>query len=943
MTSSFSCLDRLAWGADASFYRLIPTEVCHPEDENEIVQLLKRARDEHRSLTFRAAGTSLSGQSLTDSILVVCAKKWEKCEVLENGERISAQPGIVGGRVNEILARYGRRFTPDPASINSATIGGIVMNNASGMSCSTHANSYRMLDSVKIILADGTVLDTGNADSRREFAATHGDFIRRLEQLRDQTRNDPELCELIRRKYSIKNVTGLTILPFVEYDDPFDIIAHLIPGSEGTLAFLANAVFRTGTIATHSESALLLFPDVHKACEAVAAIKSTGAAAAAEFFDSRAMRVVEKDFPELSGLPSNAGALLVKIEAHDEDELNLKREKVNQAISTFKLAAPAAFTSDEQVTSRYWSMRNGIFPAVGGTREIGSTCLIEDIAVPVEHLASATEELQNLFVAHNYPDAVIYGHALDGNWHFILNQRFDNPAAIAQYDGMMRDVVQLVTKRYGGSLKAEHGTGRNMAPFVRTEWGDAAYKLMIEVKRLFDPEGILNPGVIFNEDEESYLRDIKPLTAFAPIADRCIECGFCEVKCVAHGYSLSSRQRIVVQREIARLSALGAADSSARRQASELMRAFRRVGRDLCAGDGLCSTGCPIGINTGELIHEIRGKELSLLNRKIGDFCADHLTLAAGAAAAMLNLASVGRKLLGNRAMGAVCKGLHRLSFGAIPLWTESTPGAINLKSILAKRRHAISATAENIDKVVYFPSCINQRMGGAEGERPVVEVMIELLEKAGMEVVFPERMERLCCGTIWESKGMPDIADRKTAELAVALAAASENGKWPVLCDQSPCLYRLRKKISGMKLYEPAEFIEKFILGRVRIIPVDKPIAVHATCSMRKMGLTDSLIRVAKACTRSVFVPEEVGCCAFAGDKGFTHPGLNEWALRKLRGQIKRAGVVHGYSNSRTCEIGLSTHSGVVYSSIVHLVNDLAMPMDGAEKKKSAAVGSGV
>ena len=227
--------------------------------------------------------------------------------------------------------------------------------------------------------------------------------------------------------------------------------------------------------------------------------------------------------------------------------------------------------------------------------------------------------------------------------------------------------------------------------------------------------------------------------------------------------------------------------------------------------------------------------------------------------------------------------------------------------------------------KVVYFPSCINQRMGAAKGERPVVEEMMELLGKAGYEVVFPERMERLCCGTIWESKGMPEAADRKTAELEAALKLASENGKWPVLCDQSPCLHRMREKIKGMKLYEPAEFIEKFVLNKVRIEQIDEPVAVHITCSTRKMGLADSVIRVAKACSRNVFVPESIGCCAFAGDKGFTHPGLNAWALRKLRGQIEKNGVKHGYSNSRTCEIGLTTHSGVPYSSIASLVNKVA------------------
>jgi D-lactate dehydrogenase len=171
----------------------------------------------------------------------------------------------------------------------------------------------------------------------------------------------------------------------------------------------------------------------------------------------------------------------------------------------------------------------------------------------------------------------------------------------------------------------------------------------------------------------------------------------------------------------------------------------------------------------------------------------------------------------------------------------------------------------------------------------------------------------------------MPEKADRKTAELEAALRAASEDGRWPVLCDQSPCLHRMREKIKGMKLYEPAEFIERFVLDKVRITPLDECVAVHITCSTRRMGLADTVVRVARACAKDVLVPEKVGCCAFAGDKGFTNPELNEWALRKLRGQVEKSGVSHGYSNSRTCEIGLTTHSGIPYASIVRLVNSVA------------------
>ena len=387
-------IERLAWGTDAGFYRLIPQEVLHPATEKDVLEIITRAKRENKHITFRAAGTSLSGQAISDSLLVVCGKKWEQYTVHNNGESITLQPGIIGQRVNEILKPYGKYFTPDPASLKSAMVGGIVMNNASGMCCGTHANSYRALQSVRIIMPDGTILDTADKNSREAFAKSHPDFIRKIEELRDQTRNNAKLMERIHRKYSIKNVTGLTILPFAEYDDPFDIIAHLMVGSEGTLAFLSSITMTTGDICDYSASALLLFPTTKSACEAIIEMKATGMLSAAEFFDRKAMQTVEKDFPELQGLPEDAGAVLIRTDAQTKEELEKKNTTLQKVLDSYQLFQKAYFTSDKVETGKYWAMRSGIFPAVGGTRPVGTTCLIEDIAFPVQHLAEATLALQ---------------------------------------------------------------------------------------------------------------------------------------------------------------------------------------------------------------------------------------------------------------------------------------------------------------------------------------------------------------------------------------------------------------------------------------------------------------------------------------------------------------------------------------------------------------------
>ena len=524
-------LRRLAWGTDAGFYRLIPQIVIRSEGEEEISRLLKLAGSHNLPVTFRAAGTSLSGQAISDSILIVAGKHWEGYSISPDHEEITLQPGIIGQRVNELLAPFGRKFAPDPASVKSAMVGGIVMNNASGMNCGTHANSDKVLLSARIVLADGTVLDTGDNVSRAAFEVTHRDFIRRICTLRDEVRADGKLAERIRYKYSIKNVTGLNLLPFVRFDDPFDIIAHLMVGSEGTLAFLSQVTMKTEYDYPCKASAMLYFKTIKEACRAVVAMKKLTdgngewTVKGAELLDWKSLASVSDPvFLKYKGeicsstLPgvepgdeTGLTAVLTETKARSTEELRQNIRAIEQCLSAFQTYTPVCFTDKPEEYSKYWAIRSGIFPSVGGTRKPGTTCLIEDVAFHIEDLPEATAELQQLIARHGYEDACIYGHALEGNYHFILNQSFSSEAEVKRYENLMNDVKTLVADKYDGSLKAEHGTGRNMAPFVRHEWGDAAYEVMKAVKNLFDPKSLLNPGVIFNDDPKCHIKNFKPL------------------------------------------------------------------------------------------------------------------------------------------------------------------------------------------------------------------------------------------------------------------------------------------------------------------------------------------------------------------------------------------------------------------------------------------------
>ena len=975
-------LRTLGWGTDASFYRQIPKVVIRSDGEEEISKIVKACKKYKLPFTFRAAGTSLSGQSCTDSVLIVAGKHWEKYEIGPNQDTIKLQPGIVGARVNEILKPYKRVFPPDPASIGSAMVGGIVINNASGMNCGVHANSDRMMVSARIILTDGTVLDTGDEKSKEAFRKSHPEFLKKIEDLRDKVRADEALASRIRTKYSIKNVTGLNLRPLIAYDDTFDIIAHSMVGSEGTLAFLSEVTMKTLYDYPFKASAMLYFYTMKESCEAVVAMKKMKAGEedlkmsaenlvvkSAEMLDYMSLNSVDDpvflqykkdvDAGKIPGVEPgdyhNLTAILTETKGVTHEQLLEKIDKIKECLGQFKLYIPAEFTEDPKIYGKYWAIRSGIFPSVGGTRPIGTSCLIEDVAFPIESLPEATVKLQKLIADHGYDDACIYGHAFEGNYHFILNQSFADEHEVARYAEMMRDVAKLVVEEYDGSLKAEHGTGRNMAPFVKYEWREPAYEVMKELKAIFDPEGLLNQGVIFNDDPDCFIKCLKPLPVldfdFASVPDgghylmdpslstakesieqvkranKCIECGFCEVNCMSCGLTLSSRMRIAVQREIRELETTGKNPE----RVATLKKQYKYYGDQTCATDGLCSTSCPMKINTGELTHIIRQMDMNNnpVGYKVGEFAANHMAGIKSGLRVVLDVAHLGHVTLGPSMMTSIARGMNKMG---LPLWTTAMPKKhrqpkksdltqfIIEKSVPQKEEEHLPL------KVVYFPSCINQTMGQSKfhgKKHDLVDEVIQLCAKAGYEVIFPEGMERMCCGQIWESKGMLDIADRKSAELEAALWKASEQGKYPVLCAQSPCLHRMKKVMKKMKLYEPAEFIMKYLVPRLDFHPIDRHIALHLTCSTRQMGVADDLIALAKMCSNNVYLPEGVGCCGFAGDRGFTFPELNKYGLRKLRPQIEKNHIEVGYSNSRTCEIGLESNTGIPYMNIVYLVHE--------------------
>jgi D-lactate dehydrogenase len=927
-------IERIAFASDASFYRLIPRAVIQTQTAEEIKHLFRFSQEHRIPLVFRAGGTSLSGQAITDGILVDIGRYWRSVRVEQNGKTIRVQPGLIGQQANNALRLYGRKIGPDPASIASCRMGGILANNSSGMCCGVVQNAYHTLSSLTFILPSGTQIDTADPNAGDIFETLEPQLSRTLLRLKSEIEAEGPLAARIRAKYKMKNTTGYSLNAFLDFSHPLDIFSHLIIGSEGTLAFIAEAVLNTVPDYPLKSTSLLLFPDLYAACSAIGTFTAAGAAAL-EVMDRASLRSVE-NLPGTPGylkeLPEAAAGLLIEFQAANEAQQRAFESNAAAVLAGLTLLRPADFTSDPIEQATLWKIRKGMFPSVGAVRAAATTALMEDIALPVNRLAEAAMDLRALFTKHGYTNAIIFGHAKDGNLHFVLTQGFNTPPEIKRYSDFMDDVVTMVVKKYDGALKAEHGTGRNMAPFVETEWGPEAYRIMQELKAVTDPHNLLNPGVIVNPDPLAHVSDLKLMPEVEPEVDKCIECGFCEHSCPSRDLTLTPRQRIVVRREMQRLkdSDAPAADFAA------LDRDFPYMALDTCATDGLCATDCPVTIDTGKLTKRFRAIRHSYLAIRIAETIASHFSVAEFGARFALGAGHLLESTFGPNAMPALTRQLDHISRKLMndPFWQWTYP-------MPKPRRGSIPTTTKTDADAIYYPACISRIMGALPGEPEEtsnMQALLNIARRAGVSLHIPSDLIGHCCGVPFSSKGFEAANHTAVNRTIESLFRWSDVGHLPIVIDTSPCTHGLKtcrpqlsienqEKFDQLLILDSVEYVQSAILPKLPILRKLKSVALHPVCSAAKMGIAPKLVTLAKACSEEVVVPQEAGCCAFAGDRGFLHPELTRSATQSEAAELEPQHHEGYFSSSRTCEIGMTRATCHSYRSYLHMLDFASRP----------------
>jgi D-lactate dehydrogenase len=920
--------DLIRYASDASPYRILPQAVVMAHDADDVAKVLEFGRREGIPVTFRSGGTSLNGQGQTAGILVDVRKHFTGVEVLEDGMKARVKPGTILGHANKVLAPYGRKLGPDPASTDIATVGGVVNNNSGGMRCGVTYDSYSTVTGMTFVLPSGTLIDTEAADVEEVFAAKEPELAAGLMKIREEILADQALVDRIRHKFEIKNTTGYRLCAFLDGETPVEIFRRLIIGSEGTLAFVASVTFDTVELPAVTTTAWLHFPDIQTAVDPVPELVAAGATAV-ELMVAPALITAGWNMPGapeyFKELDPESAALLVEFGGPDEASLDAQEAKAFEIVDAEKLILPANFARDEESVEINWKVREGLHGLIGKMRLPGTALIIEDVCVPPARIAEAAVELRTMLAEHGFL-AGVAGHASAGNLHFMLTPDFSKPEDTGRYETFMNALVEMICDKYDGALKAEHGTGINMAPYVTREWGEQAVDFMWRSKQLADPENALNPGAILTRDEQAHLQNLKTTPQIEEEANACVECGFCEPVCPSRNLTTTPRQRIVLRREMVRQGE----DTPVLKA---LLEEFEYEAIETCANDGSCLLVCPVGIDTGKFIKDFRAEQHTPAAERMALRAARRWDRIEKLARTGLKFGSAVSTVTSDGAMRGLTRGARKvISADLVPEWGEKMPPAASPE---------LPRTSSHGAAAVYMPACINRIFGRSKDDpgMSLPQAMVEVSARAGKPVWIPPDVTGTCCSVPWSSKGYKSAHAFKANQTVERIWRWTGGGTLPLVIDASSCGHGLLDFGEGVLTEENAarhaeltildsvRWAEEHLLPGLEVTNKAESVTVHPTCSGRHMGLERALTRIAGAVAERVEVPDTATCCGFAGDRGMLHPELTASATQIEAAEVKAVPTDRYVSSNRTCEVGLERATGEPYGSFIYLLEEATRP----------------
>ncbi len=861
---------RALWSTDASIYQRQPVGVVVARSEGDVELALRAAREAGIPITARGAGTSLAGQATSPGLLLDVSGMDRALEIDLEGGRCLVEPGLVQGELNALVEPHGLVFGADTSTSDVATLGGMVGNNSAGMRSIVYGTTADQVLSLRCLLPNGETVEL--KPMKREEAARrarHADALARL--LGGALRIGEEYADEIKRRYPrmIRRVSGYGLDGLVD-PEVLDL-TRLVCGSEGTLAVVTRAEFRLQSLPPARQMASFEFDSLAAASRATVTLLEMEPSAV-ELLDDVAInraRATNAYRGSTGFVRGDPRALLLVEWSGTEEALNERfagLEEVRREIGA-SVAVPLRGKEEMQQTVK---LRKSILPLLLGTTEKAKpVAFVEDAAVPVGSLEEFVTRFEEILDEHG-TWACFYGHASVGTLHVRPALDTTEPGDVRRMRRISEEVADLVVE-LGGSISGEHGDGLSRSEFLEKMYGKKILAAFEEVKHLFDPDGLLNPGVIVDPAPmDRQLRigpghrrrpvstglDFSEQGGFVKAVELCNGSGFCRKKTggtmcpsymVTHDENDTTRARANLLRNV--LDGTLPPEELTGKRMKEVM--------DLCVGCKACKTECPSQVDVASMKTEVlyqMGKRHGFSPRqKAAGHVRRQLALAA-LAPALYNAAA--GTTLARRAAGLFGIDPRR----ELPKVTEKT----------FSRRFAGLPQGTGPAEVVLFNDTWN------EYQRPEVgEGAVRVLAAAGARVRLPAVV---CCGRPMLSEGLVDEA-RENARRNVELLYPLVERGLPLVGLEPSCILTLRDDYKKLlpgdgrveKLAGAARLFEEALLdldpGRIPM-NAGPPVLLHGHCHQKALVGTGPT-KKALGLAADVAVVDS-GCCGMAGLFGY-------------------------------------------------------------------------